>query len=103
MRNVQDICPNDLGDVRENLPQSLRVVRLIDIFKIFLPVLRRLGETDIVNIETERFGKGVESLKTQFAHGLDRFLVTGLAMMTDGRYAIVTLRGAQSLIKHFFF
>ena len=64
--DIENVCADDFGNVRENFCQALGVVDLVDILDIGALVFGAGGITDVVHIETERFGQVIEAIELQF-------------------------------------
>ena len=58
--NVEDIRPDDVGDLGQYSRQSLGTVLLINILDIFLAMLGCLRIANIIHIEAERLGQVIE-------------------------------------------
>ena len=62
MRDVEDVGPNDIGNVPENLRQTLCIVGFIDILDVGTDLLCARRIANIVDVETQCFRKVVEAV-----------------------------------------
>ncbi len=67
--DVEDVGPDDGGDVAENLGEPFGVVGFVDIRQITFLLRGGRGVANIVNIEAQGFGQVVEPLQPQSGHG----------------------------------
>jgi hypothetical protein len=64
-RDVEDVGADDLGDIAEDLGQTIGVVLLIDVLDVALALLLGHRIADVIDVETERLGQIVEALQAQ--------------------------------------
>src|SRR3990172_715942 len=66
MRDIEHIGADDAGHLAQDGGQTLGIVGLVDVRKVFILRLLAGGVADVVNIEAQRFGEVVEALELQF-------------------------------------
>ncbi len=80
MGDIENIRPDDVGYVRENLGQAPGVVCLIDVLDVLTPLFRRHGVADVIDVEAQRFCQIVESMEFQLlVDGLDHETTSGFS------------------------
>src|SRR5690606_31640783 len=70
-RDVEDVGTDDLGDVREDLRQPVRVVHLVDVLDVALALVLAPCKTDVVDVEGQGLGEVVEALQLQARQRFD--------------------------------
>lgn len=64
--NIKNVCADDGADLGQDIGQSFGIVCFINVFNIFLVVLRCPSIANVVNVEAKRLGQIIEAQQLQF-------------------------------------
>lgn len=65
-RNVQNIRPDNFGDIRQNFSEALGIINFVYVFNVRTLVLWANRVADVVHVEAQCLGKVVKTVQLQF-------------------------------------
>ena len=63
--DIQNVCANNIDDLRQDLSQTIRTVEFINVLNVFLTLFFRFGVTNVIDVEAQSLRQVIKAVKAQ--------------------------------------